>query len=269
MRALLIATLTTSAVLALAMPAKAGGPNQLVANASASVSGGCACGQQDDKTSPSATVLSSYAQDLGGGAYGHASVTTEYGEQHVYADAFFPTGDPSPDVQSQGYSEYDENFAAGSVLPGLHKLIFKITGSMSIPPAFGPGPNAYLNWDLEDITHPGTLTFGTWVAGTNPSPIIAQYFLPSADALWLRVDFVASAYAGVLNPSTKVFADYSHTAHTYITSTAGDPDVIGTSGHDYAQPIGPAVPEPASWAMLILGFGIVGTGMRRPRPVVV
>jgi len=134
MRALLIATLTTSAALALTTPAMAGGPNQLVANASASVSGGCACGQQDDKTSTSATVLSSYAQDLGGGAYGHASVTTKYGEQHVYADAFFPTGDPSPDVQSQGYSEFDENFAAGSVLPGLYNLVFNITGSMSTPP---------------------------------------------------------------------------------------------------------------------------------------
>jgi len=266
MRALLFATLTSSAVLAMAMPAKAGGPNQLVANASASVSGGCACGHSDLKTSLTLMKLSSKATDLGGGAYGHASVTTQYGTQHVYADAFFPTGDPSPDVQSQGYSEYDENLAAGSVLPGLHKLIFKITGSMSIPPEFGPGPSAYLNWDLEDITR-GTLTSGTWVAGTNPSPVIAQFFLPSADALWLRVDFVASAYAGVLNPSTKVFADYSHTVHTYITSAAGDPDVIGTSGHDYAEPTSAAVPEPASWAMLILGFGLVGTRMRRRRPV--
>ena len=266
MRALLFATLATSAALVIAMPAQAD-PNHLVSNASASVSGGCACGHQDDETSYSASVLPAYAQDLGGGAYGHAKVTTKYGEQHVYADAFFPTGDPSPDVQSQAYSEYDENFAAGSLTPGAYNLIFNITGSMSTPPDFGPGPSAYLNWVLQDMTHPGALTFGTWIAGTNPSPLIAPFTLSSADALSLRVIFVASAYAGVLNPSTNVFADYSHTAHTYINNVAGGPDVIGTSGHDYAQPTSAAVPEPASWAMLILGFGLVGTGMRRHRPV--
>ena len=44
----------------------------------------------------------------------------------------------------------------------------------------------------------------------------------------------------------------------------------GISG--YVAPITPpvvaAVPEPATWGMMILGFGLIGAAMRRRRPVV-
>jgi hypothetical protein len=41
-----------------------------------------------------------------------------------------------------------------------------------------------------------------------------------------------------------------------------DGRLIG-DGISFATPVGPAVPEPASWAMLIAGFGLVGAAQRR------
>lgn len=36
---------------------------------------------------------------------------------------------------------------------------------------------------------------------------------------------------------------------------------------NYFEPAAPAIPEPATWAMLITGFGFVGAAMRRRRPI--
>lgn len=40
-------------------------------------------------------------------------------------------------------------------------------------------------------------------------------------------------------------------------------DIVNWEFRDTFQPIGGAVPEPATWAMLILGFGLVGGALRR------
>jgi len=40
----------------------------------------------------------------------------------------------------------------------------------------------------------------------------------------------------------------------------------GFAGATYAARATGAVPEPSAWAMLIVGFGLVGTGMRRRKP---
>lgn len=45
-------------------------------------------------------------------------------------------------------------------------------------------------------------------------------------------------------------------------------DTDNTEIADFSPTIGAAVPEPASWALLILGFGAIGAGLRRrPKPV--
>jgi hypothetical protein len=42
--------------------------------------------------------------------------------------------------------------------------------------------------------------------------------------------------------------------------------MITASGHDYSSvPAGGGVPEPATWTMLIAGFGLVGGLARRRR----
>ena len=49
------------------------------------------------------------------------------------------------------------------------------------------------------------------------------------------------------------------------TGSGGRAVIIGGSGGTITAPPPGAVPEPATWAMMLLGFGMVGTAMRRSR----
>jgi hypothetical protein len=46
-----------------------------------------------------------------------------------------------------------------------------------------------------------------------------------------------------------------------------DDIIIRVTAIPFADPGGGAVPEPASWAMLIAGFGLVGAAQRRRKAV--
>ena len=70
-------------------------------------------------------------------------------------------------------------------------------------------------------------------------------------------------------------AEFSHTLAWGNTTSFTDPDtgvtltgvdITSASGFDYAHPgsvVAPGVPEPATWAMLVSGFGAVGAAARR------
>ncbi|OSZ72882.1 hypothetical protein CAP39_03915 [Sphingomonas sp. IBVSS1] len=42
-------------------------------------------------------------------------------------------------------------------------------------------------------------------------------------------------------------------------------NITGATGANYAQSFAGAVPEPASWAMMLAGFGLAGVMLRRQR----
>lgn len=266
MRSVLLATVA-AATFAAATTAMAL-PNQLVSNTTASVTGGCnGCGQSQNQTSFTLPTLTSSAADFGGGgSFGHADVTTTYATQRVSASAFWAASDPGPDVQTLAYSEYDENFAAGAFNGNPYNLSFLISGTLSAQPAFGPGSGAALIWDFEDITHPQTLSSGTFIPGAGVTLLSKTIPVPITDATSLRVQFEAYAYAGDRFSGATLFADFSHTVHTYFDAVNGGPDVIGESGHDYATPSAAGgVPEPAGWALMLVGFGGLGAALRRRR----
>lgn len=54
------------------------------------------------------------------------------------------------------------------------------------------------------------------------------------------------------------------TAGTALFGTLNATPFLAVEGLD---PVGPAIPEPATWAMLIVGFGIVGLAARRRREI--
>ncbi|MCG2842180.1 PEPxxWA-CTERM sorting domain-containing protein [Sandaracinobacter sp. RS1-74] len=64
--------------------------------------------------------------------------------------------------------------------------------------------------------------------------------------------------AGLLSFSVANTREWSNYSLQFDNVVIGDPVVPGTPG---------GVPEPAAWAMLIAGFGLVGSAMRRRRAV--
>jgi hypothetical protein len=107
-----------------------------------------------------------------------------------------------------------------------------------------------------------------------------NYAISTVDENPLNIDFRANYE--MIGVGSFVFA------HDYFRGTEGttfyqdvytfDPAVdtvstyvsdFGNDSYNYAFRISDAVPEPANWAMLIAGFGLVGATMRRRRAATV
>ena len=88
---------------------------------------------------------------------------------------------------------------------------------------------------------------------TNPLDIVATLYGPGSDAIFGT------------NPWTSYSSSMTLAAGTYqIRFAQADNQLFFQQGVDNVS-ISAAVPEPASWAMLISGFGLVGAVARRRR----
>jgi hypothetical protein len=84
----------------------------------------------------------------------------------------------------------------------------------------------------------------------------------------MSVGDTLSLYTGGLsnnqgNQSAFASVDAFNTARTYVEVLTPGAFLETASGHNYALPLISAVPEPATWSMMIAGFGLIGGTMRR------
>ena len=86
----------------------------------------------------------------------------------------------------------------------------------------------------------------------------SDVLLTQNDGNVLSANFGANPLTGTENSETVI---YRTSATTYGLGTFGVIDGSTLQGLTYA----PAVPEPATWAMMLVGFGGIGLAMRRRR----
>ena len=203
----------------------------------------------------STTAMASEGNTLADGSYANAHTTAVFGHLHAYADAYRASGSDAQ-AKAQGYSH--EEFDAGSFVPGLKTTTFTITGSFSPHRnVFGNFAFGSFDWQIYDSVTNQRLDYGVWEStDAMPQTTIPRSFtIPAGHGYELDESFEADAYSsfGIVD-----IANYSDTIDTYV-ATPGGGHVISESGHDYAAPFAVGgVPEPVSWGLMAMGFGIIG-----------
>lgn len=104
----------------------------------------------------------------------------------------------------------------------------------------------------------------------------ADYLISTVDNAEANIDNLAwvSTWGGACGGSfpcgTKIAENFT-TSTGGLYSNPGDTSAyvsdwaVGPQYTNYAFRVAAAVPEPATWAMMLLGFGVIGFGMRRRR----
>lgn len=136
------------------------------------------------------------------------------------------------------------------------------TGVRGDPGYIGTGSPSFTDVEgYSGLTGPSLFgTGGYFIADT----VSGDPFAFNADYLGAQYIFFAPGYAGgaILSSDTwlnQSIASLGLTPGTYLYTSASDNLII-----NIGQPTG-AVPEPATWAMMLLGFGAIGWAFTRKR----
>ena len=117
-------------------------------------------------------------------------------------------------------------------------------------------------------------TFTEWLTFTND---MAGVYALTLDTSSSGIDFVSAILTGPGGPyelnedvdnGTVEFWSLSNLfldAGTYMLTINGSNDSTGSLGGTVTINATPAVPEPGTWAMMLMGFGAAGYAMRRRR----
>ena len=270
MRSIDLAAVSAVALLAWASSALANGVSSLTVNTLANANPGPTSAMDSQSSTTSAGLISlSHDTDVSGLSFAGGFAQATYGALHAYAEAFDSVSPGGVyelgEAQATADASYTEFFAA-PLVDKADALKIAISGVTSPQPQFGPGPSAVVNWRLDDLTARETIFLGGWSLNNPVSVFNVPYVIPAGHETRLYVDLFVFAYDGSLSKPGVVFADFQDTVQTYIDSTDGGGPVIGLSGHDYSSPtLDAGVPEPAAWALMILGMGALGGLARRRR----
>ncbi len=134
-------------------------------------------------------------------------------------------------------------------------------GSVSQTIATTIGTSYTVNFDLSGNPDAGVGSKISIVSISGSLPVVKIYDVLATNSRtnmnWQPYSYTFTAFA---NTSTLTFASAEYNA---FGPALDNVSILENGG------IGSNVPEPASWAMLLVGFGLVGTAARKRRPMVV
>ena len=175
--------------------------------------------------------------------------------QQIYDGALFGGA-----VQFDTITFFADDGVSGTVLNGNYVISFSSTTD-----AVGSG------YPVTNVANTASFYSGNLGGAIGPSFSVsgANYVFNPANGN-LLMDIIVSNQDNVGNGTGNSYnrADYTGIQASRAVDAGAGGTFSGTGGLVTEFNTSPAVPEPASWALMIAGFGMLGTAMRRRRTTV-
>lgn len=238
--------------------------------------------QTDNKTSfgPTFSTLTAQAGAAALGGIGSGSSRADFGNLGVYALA--STSNPAGSADSavrQSASTGSSSWRDSATVAGLDQFTlvdiqvnvvvyvaaFSIATSSNANTQAGLDFTAHNNrWCVATMVALCPVGTGPLVVGRNELSFVVQAY--GGSTLTIGADMSASTVVATYSPTTAfastALVDALNSAHSYYTVLTPGATLNWASGHDYNLP---AVPEPATWATLLAGLGVLGLRLRMAR----
>jgi hypothetical protein len=207
------------------------------------------------------------ASDGGQNESAAASAAADFGALHAYGQAEYGPLDESNGGHGYGFASFiDEVTVLGT--QGVTVTFTSIVEGSFLNDGDGVSQVRVIN--LFDGSELGELDMNAGVDQFDPTEIKSEYVTLEPGHTYVIFDEITAAATadsrGAHNDSFAETADLSGTGLLYIDGPAGTLSFL--SGHDYSTPSIGDVPEPSTWAMMILGFCGVGALLRRRKQAI-
>ncbi len=159
-----------------------------------------------------------------------------------------------------------------------YSFIFHVYGP-TLQTAFDSG-EAGVSLDISATTSAGFYQANAWLdsSGLSADSAFGSWSYDATDNSYYANSFDAAVSLGTIAAGASFTLTYVMSAYAFATDMEhrsfayiGDPFDFGYGPEVQmitSTPSGGAVPEPATWALLLAGFGLVGMAVRRRRPAI-